>query len=88
MNLLRLTYFQASSELTEDTKWEAGDRMYEVFGTPDAIWNTWFHMKQFEELEPVGVHPRFMKVFNLRGEEIDMTQSFAYVQAKSPSGYR
>lgn len=67
---------------------EAGENMFEVLGTPNAIWNTWFHMKQFEELKPVGVHPRFMKVFNLRGEEVDMTQGLGYVQAKSSSGYR
>lgn len=88
MNLLRLTYFQCTSEQTEETKWEYGDTTYELFGTPEAVFMTWFHFKELEETKPLGVHPRFVEVFNMRGEKMDMSQGLNYVRSKAASGFK
>ncbi len=80
MNLLRLTYYQAPSYIED--QYEA-ERSYEIMGSPDAVWNTWFHFQQLENLRPAGAHPRFVRVFNLLGEEVDMTKGISYAMAKA-----
>jgi hypothetical protein len=86
MNLIRLTYFLAPSDALEEDKFQYSNEAYEILGSPDAIWNTWFQFQQMEESKPASAHPRFVKVYPLYGlDNIDMTRGIGYVKARANS---
>jgi hypothetical protein len=75
MDIFRLTYFVASSEV--ESKWES-ERRFETFGSREAICDLWFHLNQLKELKEKGIHPcaspMFIEVFNVAGDKQDMSK--------------
>ena len=75
MDYFRLTYAISSPENTDF--WKTSDR-YEVIGSPKAIFNLWFHLKQLERLHNEGhvqsASPHFIEIRNKDGVLQDPTK--------------
>ena len=70
MDIFRLTYFNCSSDTTD--QWEATYR-YEVYGSGEAICDMYRNLKNLAEKTDACV-PRFLEIYNKDG--VNLTEEY------------